>query len=74
MVPNTKCRLRLLKLERMKDYLLIEEEFIRNQEVLKPKEEKDKARRRGGMVAWWAPPPFGLRAPDRLAGQRTSMP
>ena len=25
----------------MKDYLLIEEEFIRNQEVFKPKKEKD---------------------------------
>jgi 26S proteasome regulatory subunit T2 len=34
--PNTKCRLRLLKLERVKDYLLMEEEFIQNQERLKP--------------------------------------
>lgn len=34
--PNTKCRLRLLKLERIKDYLLMEEEFIQNQERLKP--------------------------------------
>lgn len=38
--PHTKCRLRLLKLERIKDYLLMEEEFIQNQEVLKPHEEK----------------------------------
>jgi len=38
--PHTKCRLRLLKLERIKDYLLMEEEFIANQEVLKPQEEK----------------------------------
>jgi len=38
--PHTKCRLRLLKLERIKDYLLMEEEFIQNQEVLKPQEEK----------------------------------
>jgi len=29
--PHTKCRLRLLKQERIKDYLLMEEEFIRNQ-------------------------------------------
>lgn len=29
--PHTKCRLKLLKLERIKDYLLMEEEFIRNQ-------------------------------------------
>ncbi len=38
--PNSKCRLRLLKLERVKDYLLMEEEFIQNQERLKPQEEK----------------------------------
>lgn len=44
-VPSTKCRLRMLKLQRMKDFLLIEEEFIRNQEVLKPKKEKDEAER-----------------------------
>ncbi|KAK2705322.1 hypothetical protein QYM36_017384 [Artemia franciscana] len=30
----------MLKLERVKDYLLMEEEFIRNQERLKPQEEK----------------------------------
>jgi len=28
--PNTKCRLRLLKLERIKDYLLMEKEFVEN--------------------------------------------
>ena len=39
--PNSKCKLRLLKLERIKDYLLMEEEFIRNQEALKPKQEAD---------------------------------
>ena len=40
MTPHTRCRLKLLKLERIKDYLLMEEEFIRNQERLKPQEEK----------------------------------
>lgn len=34
--PTTRCRLRLLKMERIKDYLLLEEEFIGNQERLKP--------------------------------------
>merc|ERR1711959_597908 len=34
--PTQKCRLRLLKLERVKDYLLMEEEFVKNQERLKP--------------------------------------
>lgn len=38
--PHTKCKLKLLKLERIKDYLLMEEEFITNQERLKPQEEK----------------------------------
>jgi len=30
----------MLKLDRIKDYLLLEEEFIKNQERLKPQEEK----------------------------------
>ncbi len=38
-------RLRLLKQERIKDYLLMEEEFIRNQERLKPQEEKNEEER-----------------------------
>lgn len=38
--PLSKCKLRLLKLERIKDYLLMEEEFVTNQERLKPQEEK----------------------------------
>merc|ERR1712194_100003 len=43
--PHTKCNLRLLKQERIKDYLLMEEEFIRNQERLKPQEEKNEEER-----------------------------
>merc|ERR1719156_132922 len=39
--PNSKCRLRMLKHERTKDYLMMEEEFIQEQVRLKPKEEKD---------------------------------
>lgn len=38
-LPNAKCKLRLLKLERIKDYLLMEEEFVTRQEQVKPKEE-----------------------------------
>src|SRR3989338_1884616 len=38
--PHTKCRLRLLKLERVKDYLLLEEEFLQNQTLLRPQDEK----------------------------------
>merc|ERR1719247_882529 len=40
-VPTSKCRLRLLKHERIKDYLMMEEEFIQEQQRLKPKEERD---------------------------------
>lgn len=35
----SKCRLRLLRQDRVKDYLLMEEEFIKNQELLKPQDE-----------------------------------
>jgi 26S proteasome regulatory subunit T2 len=38
-VPASKCKLRLLKLERVKDYLLMEEEFVARQEQVKPQEE-----------------------------------
>lgn len=38
--PHTKCRLQLLKLELVKDYLLTEEDFVSNQERLKLQEEK----------------------------------
>uniref|UniRef100_A0A7S3JUF5 26S proteasome regulatory subunit 4 homolog n=1 Tax=Aureoumbra lagunensis TaxID=44058 RepID=A0A7S3JUF5_9STRA len=43
--PTSKCKLRLLKLERIKDFLLMEEEYIRNQEVFRPHEQKDKEER-----------------------------
>lgn len=44
-VPTSKCKLRMLKLERVKDYLLMEQEFIRNHEVFKPHEERDQEER-----------------------------
>jgi 26S proteasome regulatory subunit T2 len=34
--PTARCRLRLLKMERIKDFLLLEEEFIANQAALNP--------------------------------------
>merc|ERR1711962_343510 len=40
--PHRNCRLKLL---RIKDYLLMEEEFIQNQERLKPQEEKHEEER-----------------------------
>jgi 26S proteasome regulatory subunit T2 len=44
-VPSSKCKLRLLKLDRVKDFLLMEQEFIRNHEVFKPHEERDQEER-----------------------------
>ncbi|KAH1129884.1 hypothetical protein J1N35_001262 [Gossypium stocksii] len=38
--PLSKCKLQLLKLEQIKGYLLMEEEFVVDQERLKPQEEK----------------------------------
>ncbi|GMM32540.1 proteasome regulatory particle base subunit [Martiniozyma asiatica (nom. inval.)] len=38
--PNTRCKLKLLRLERIKDHLLLEEEFVSNQEILAPTEER----------------------------------
>lgn len=43
--PLSKCRLRKLRLERIKDLLLLEEEFLTNQEAVKPREEADAAAR-----------------------------
>jgi len=43
--PHTQCKLKLLKQNRVKDYLLLEEEFIRNQDRLKPQDEKDEEER-----------------------------
>ncbi|CAH8366504.1 unnamed protein product [Eruca vesicaria subsp. sativa] len=38
--PSTICKLRLLKMERIKDYMLMEEEFVANQERLEKVEEE----------------------------------
>jgi len=40
-VPLSKCKLRLLRLERIKDFLLLEEEFLTNQQARKPREERE---------------------------------
>lgn len=43
--PTAKCRLRLQRLDRIKDYLSMEEEFVTNQERFKPREEKTEEER-----------------------------
>ncbi|KAI6185289.1 26S proteasome subunit P45 family protein [Aphelenchoides besseyi] len=44
-VPTARCRLKLLKMERINDYLTLEAEFIQNQERLKPQEERQEEER-----------------------------
>jgi len=39
--PMSKCKLRQLRLERIKDFMLLEEEFLLNQEAVKPRQEKE---------------------------------
>jgi len=43
--PLAKCKLRQVKLERVKDWLLMEEEFIQNQERLRPQDKKNQEER-----------------------------
>lgn len=43
--PSSKCKLRLLKLERIKDFLLMEQEFIQNQEVHRPRKDGEDTER-----------------------------
>ncbi|CDZ96582.1 26s proteasome subunit p45 [Phaffia rhodozyma] len=40
--PTTRCRLKLLKQERIKDYLLLEEEYVTNQSLLQPQATESK--------------------------------
>lgn len=40
-VPVSKSKLRLLRMERIKDFLLLEQEFLTNQEAVRPHEEKE---------------------------------
>lgn len=40
--PNTKCRLRQIRLDRVKDFLLLEEEYLANQETLNPRKNREK--------------------------------
>lgn len=44
-MPNTRCKLKLLRLERIKDHLLLEEEFVSNQELLAPTDQRNKEER-----------------------------
>jgi 26S proteasome regulatory subunit T2 len=43
--PNAKCKLRLLKLERIKDYLLMEHEFVARQEAVRPADQRQEEER-----------------------------
>eukprot|EP00771_Trimastix_marina_P004207 gnl/Trimastix_PCT/953.p1 GENE.gnl/Trimastix_PCT/953~~gnl/Trimastix_PCT/953.p1 ORF type:complete len:447 (+),score=126.47 gnl/Trimastix_PCT/953:53-1393(+) len=44
--PLTKSKLRQLRLERIHDHLLIEQEFVKNQELLRPQKQKSEEERK----------------------------
>ena len=52
--PTSKCKLRLLKLERVKDFLLMEQEFIQNQEIRRPREEQNEVSIKTNCCCDWA--------------------
>jgi len=41
-LPSGTCKLRELRLERLNDWLILEHEFVSNQEILRPSEERNK--------------------------------
>ena len=43
--PQSRCKLRQMRLDRIKDFLLLEEEFIKNMELLRPAEERNEEER-----------------------------
>jgi len=44
-MPLSRCKLRKLRFDRINDWLLLEKEFVTNQEAIKPKEERNKKER-----------------------------
>jgi hypothetical protein len=66
--PSTKCKLRLLKLERIKDYLLMEHEFVQNQEQLKPQDERNEEDRSKVGAASWCGATVALHVVERGFG------
>merc|ERR1711871_1343480 len=64
--PSVKCRLRLLKLERGKDYLLMEEEFVKNQERLKKASGEDSAKEELNKVDELRGTPMGVSTLEEM--------
>src|ERR1700722_16022523 len=62
--PSTRCRLKLLRLQRIQDYLLLEEEFVSNQERLRPKEERQEEER--GIIDSLRGNPLGVGTLEEL--------
>ena len=69
--PATKCKLRLLKLERVKDYLLMEEEFVLRQEQVRPQEES--AQQERSKVDDIRGTPMGVASLEEVCARRQHM-
>lgn len=64
--PTAKCKLRMMKLTRIKDFLLLESEFIKNQKILRPSEDRDKVRLRRDHLPSLSMPPLPLLTHTRI--------
>jgi len=69
--PHAHCKLKLLRLERIKDYLLMEEEFINNQERLRPREEKTQEER--GKVDQIRGTPMGVGTLEEIIDDKHAI-
>lgn len=66
--PTAKCKLRMMKLTRIKDFLLLESEFIKNQKILRPSEDRDKVRLCRDHLPSLSMPPLPLTHPHAHCG------
>ena len=69
--PTAKCKLRQMKLERIKDFLLMEAEFIRNQQVLRPQVCVGRVCGGGGGGGGCVAPSWQMPALTQLAATRS---
>eukprot|EP01013_Petalomonas_cantuscygni_P022647 TRINITY_DN43945_c0_g1_i1.p1 TRINITY_DN43945_c0_g1~~TRINITY_DN43945_c0_g1_i1.p1 ORF type:complete len:440 (+),score=121.45 TRINITY_DN43945_c0_g1_i1:136-1455(+) len=67
--PILRCRLRYRRLERVMDYLTIEEEFIRTVKSYAPEDEEEDSRGGGGAMAEYLNPPLTVGTMEELVSE-----